>query len=211
MEATALCWAPRADAPAALITPAPVFKGSAVQDAIRAHGQAGQHEVDKRAYVISYEISGSGNKFTSCLLSLSSALVSIESAAPYPSDTDLASWFSTLALEEPTTTLGIDQAEKACETLDATPTVPASLTSAYSSYEKEASAWQTEAVKGASSVAKSCPTNIGNWVELTFATDTAECKAIVAKMNGKSGAASSSAPVFAAVAAFAGLVGVLAL
>ncbi|KAK3485528.1 uncharacterized protein B0T23DRAFT_390532 [Neurospora hispaniola] len=202
---------PRAEAPGALITPAPIFKGSAVQGAIRAHGQQAE-VVDKRAYEVSVEISGSGSQFTSCVYSISSVLRSIQNAAPYPSDTDLASWILTAVPEESTTTLGLNDAGKACETSDmTTPAVPTSLTSAFSSYESEAEAWLTEAAKGASSVAGNCPTKVRDWVELSFATNTAECKAIVARLQGKSGAGLNSAPVLAAVAAFTGLVGVLAL
>lgn len=209
---------PRAEAAAPLITPGPIFHGSPVQDAIRAHNQAGEHGVDKRAYAVGIDFndfSGSGSKFTSCIYALSSVLVSISAAAPYPSDTNLASWILTDAetLVGPTTTVPLAQAEKACETSDnVEPTVPASLTSAYSSYEAEAKAWLTEGAKGVSSVAKDCPTKVGQAFELMFATDVAECKALVNKINGKeSGAASSSAPIFAAVAAFAGLVGIVAL
>ncbi|KAK3952321.1 hypothetical protein QBC32DRAFT_341696 [Pseudoneurospora amorphoporcata] len=202
---------PRAEAAAALITPGPFFRGSAVNDAIRQHGQ--EHKVDKRAYLVSMEISGKGDDFTRCIHSLNSVMSSVTNAAPYPSDTKLASWLLTAVDAEPTTTIPLDQAEKACETSDvAEPTVPASLTSAYSSYEEEAKAWMTDAAKGVSSVAKSyCPTKVAQFMELAMATDTAECKALVNKLKGKSGAAPSSAPVFAAVAAFAGLVGVLAL
>ncbi|KAA8631421.1 hypothetical protein SMACR_06087 [Sordaria macrospora] len=203
---------PRAEAPAALITPGPIFRpgDSPVNDAIRHHGQ--QHGVNKRAYMVSMEISGKGSDFTKCVNSINSVMSSITSAAPYPSDADLASWLLNNVEEEPITTIPIDQAEKACETSDrTTATPPASLASAYSSYEKEAMSWQSNAAKGASSAVGNCPTKVREFVELTFVTDTAECKALVSKLNGKSGAASSSAPVLAAVAAFAGLVGVFAL
>lgn len=183
---------PRAEAAAPLITPGPILHGSPVQDAIRVHNQAGQHGVDKRAYAVGLDINdltGSGDKYTSCILALSSALVSWTDAAPYPSDTNLASWIleEGTALDEPTTTIPIAEATKACETPDVPePTVPASLTSAYSSYESAAKAWLTEGAKGVSSVAKDCPTKVGQIFELMYATDPAECKALANKINGKS-------------------------
>ncbi|KAK3391336.1 hypothetical protein B0T20DRAFT_76970 [Sordaria brevicollis] len=230
----------RADIAAPLITPGPILHGSPVQDALRAHNQAGQG-VDKRAYAVGLEIedlTGSGDKYTSCILGISSVLRSWSAAAPYPSDTAFASWVveEGAELEEPITTVPLSEASKACETpstIPPEPTIPASFTSAYSSYSSEALEWFSAGAKGVSSVAKDCPTKVGQIFELVYATDVAECKALANKINGKStddgkkddskddgkkddsngtsGVASNSAPIFAAIAAFAGLVGVIAL
>lgn len=182
---------PRAEAPAPTITPGPIFNpaGLPVNVAMRQHAQ--HHGINKRDYMVSMEVSGKGNGFTRCINSINSVYDSISYNAPYPSDTDLASWIETALYEEPITTIPIEEAEKACETSNyVTPTPPASLASAYTSYEKEAETWLAEAAKGASSAVKDCPTKVRDFIQLTFETDPAQCKALVNKL--KSGAASSS-------------------
>lgn len=135
-----------------------------------------------------------------CALSLASMVVHTPSM---PSE--LADWAATAA---PSILVGVgvpkidddDDIEEFCSAA-MSPTPPASLESAYSSWSSEAANWQSSVASEVSTLTKQCEPTLAFAMELLLVTDVPHCTSVISKFVDNSSPRMTSPRIVAAAAA----------
>jgi hypothetical protein len=171
-------------APAPLVTPAPALYPGAARLAARQFGDP--------------VFSGLNTADLSKSIECGREYASLASEVPAETNTDLASWLLTEAAQNVVTAAETfdNSLTTLCDpSVTGTLTPPASLSSAWSTYQSKVTSWVSSAAPAAHSIASSCGGEISAAAELLVMSDSESCtKAVlgmVAAFNGEEGVTTS--------------------